>query len=155
MPSNFVLIDGSYFCFYRYYAIHNWFKLARKEVEGENVNGELTLGENIADIGGLLIAYHALSEREEFEERHRDNSTEDTHEKILEKQKKFFLGWSRAWRTHTRRETQLQRLLTDPHSPAVCRVNGVVKNIPAFYDAFQVKSEDPLYLSPENHAKIW
>ena len=124
-------------------------------VEGENVNGELTLGENIADIGGLLIAYHALSERENFKETHGDNSTEDTRKKKLEKQKKFFLGWSRAWRTHTRRETQLQRLLTDPHSPAVCRVNGVVKNIPAFYDAFQVKSEDPLYLSPENRARIW
>ena len=124
-------------------------------VEGENVNGELTLGENIADIGGLLIAYHALSEREEFPGSNRDIHSENTDDETLEKQKKFFLGWSRAWRTHTRRETQLQRLLTDPHSPAVCRVNGVVKNIPAFYQTFNIKSEDPLYLSPENRAKIW
>ena len=124
-------------------------------VEGENVNGELTLGENIADIGGILIAYHALLQREEFPGTFQENARVNTEEKIREKQKKFFLGWSRAWRTHTRRETQLQRLLTDPHSPAVCRVNGVVKNIPAFYETFQVKSEDPLYLSPENRAKIW
>lgn len=124
-------------------------------IEGENVNGELTLGENIADIGGLLIAYDALSEREEFDGTSRENFNQYRSEKIQRKQEKFFLGWARAWRSHIRKETQLQHLLTDPHSPAICRVNGVVKNIPAFYETFQIKSEDPLYLSPENRAKIW
>ena len=54
-----------------------------------------------------------------------------------------------------RKEAQIQRILTDPHSPAICRVNGVVKNIPAFYEVFNIKPEDPLYLAPEKRAAIW
>ena len=128
---------------------------AAYEVEGEKVNGELTLGENIADIGGLLIAYHAFSMRKELDGTS-PNGFSETSDKVMQgDEEKFFLAWGRAWRTHMRKEAQIQRILTDPHSPAICRVNGVVKNIPAFYEVFNIKPDDPLYLAPEKRAAIW
>ena len=124
-------------------------------VEGENVNGQLTLGENIADIGGLLIAHHALSEKYNLQGSNRSIFQENSDQENNEINKNFFLAWARAWRTHMRKEAQLQRILTDPHSPAICRVNGVVKNIPEFYNTYNLKEGDALYLSPENRANIW
>ena len=124
-------------------------------VEGENVNGQLTLGENIADIGGLLIAHHALSEKYNLQESNCSIFQENSDQENNEINKNFFLAWARAWRTHMRKEAQLQRILTDPHSPAICRVNGVVKNIPDFYNTYNLKEGDALYLSPENRANIW
>ena len=117
---------------------------ANYKIEGENVNGELTLGENIADIGGLLIAHHA------FVTRQKKNGCYKA-----EDEEKVFLAWARAWRTHMRKEAQLQRILTDPHSPAICRVNGVVKNIPAYYSVFNIKEGDEMYLEEKDRAAVW
>ena len=117
---------------------------ANYKIEGENVNGELTLGENIADIGGLLIAHHA------FVTRQKKNGCYKA-----EDEEKVFLSWARAWRTHMRKEAQLQRILTDPHSPAICRVNGVVKNIPAYYSVFNIKEGDEMYLEEKDRAAVW
>ena len=117
---------------------------ANYKIEGENVNGELTLGENIADIGGLLIAHHA------FVTRQKKNGCYKA-----EDEEKVFLAWARAWRTHMRKEAQLQRILTDPHSPAICRVNGVVKNIPAYYSVFNIKEGDEMFLEEKDRAAVW
>ena len=68
---------------------------------------------------------------------------------------KLFYAWARAWRTHMRSEAQLQRILTDPHSPAIFRVNGVVKNVAAYYDVFNINTDNDMYLTPEDRANIW
>ena len=116
-------------------------------VEGEHVNGKLTLGENIGDLGGLSIAFKAyklsLSGKEGAVI---DGFTAD---------QRFFMGWARVWARLYREEELRQRLVTDPHSPAEYRCNGVVRNIPEFYSAFQVKEGDKLYLKPEERVKIW
>lgn len=126
------------------------------KIEGENVNGELTLGENIADIGGVLVAFNAFKKRMELEGCNRNiYSQHECEKKMKEQEEAFFLGWGRAWRGHIRPEAQRQRILTDPHSPAICRVNGVLKNIPDFHRIYGTMEGDELYLEPEKRAKIW
>jgi len=126
------------------------------KIEGENLNGELTLGENIADIGGLLIAFNAFKKRAELEGCNRELYSEYQSEQMMKKHEKdFFMGWGRAWRSHIRPEAQKQRILVDPHSPPLYRVNGVLKNIPDFHRIFKTTKGDSLYLSSENQAKIW
>ena len=68
---------------------------------------------------------------------------------------RFFLGWAQVWRRKHREADLKNRLLTDPHSPAEYRVNGTVRNVPAFYAAFGVKEGDKMYLPPEKRVKIW
>ena len=68
---------------------------------------------------------------------------------------RFFLGWSQVWRRKHREADLKNRLLVDPHAPAEYRVNGTVRNVPAFYAAFGVKKGDKLYLPPEKRVKIW
>ncbi len=112
-----------------------------------HVNGELTLGENIGDLGGLTVAYAAyrLSLRGQ-EPPVLDGLTGD---------QRFFYGWSQIWRRKYRDEELRRRLLTDPHSPSHYRVIGIVSNIPAFYAAFDVKPDDKMFLPPEKRVKIW
>lgn len=114
---------------------------------GRNVNGQLTLGENIADLSGLSIAYKAyklsLGGKPSPEI---DGYTGD---------QRFFLGWSQVWRRKYRDEELLRRLMVDPHSPSWYRTNGPVINIDAFYDAFGVKPSDRLYREPKDRIKIW
>lgn len=125
------------------------------EIEGEKLNGELTLGENIADIGGLIIANDAYVKRYELDGISRDNFSKYTETEIKNMRQKLFYAWARAWRTHMRSEAQLQRILTDPHSPAIFRVNGVVKNVAAYYDVFNINTDNDMYLTPEDRANIW
>ncbi len=114
---------------------------------GEHVIGQLTMGENIGDMGGLslaLDAYHASLHGKPAPVI--DGLTGD---------QRVFLGWAQVWREKIRDETLRQRLHTDPHSPAVYRVNGTIRNIAGWYDAFDVKPGDKLYVAPADRVHIW
>ena len=114
---------------------------------GAHVNGKLTMGENIADSGGInlgLDAYHA--------------SLEGRPAPVVggfTGDQRVFLGWAQVWRGKTRDDALRQRLVTDPHSPERFRVNGVVRNVDAWYPAFNVKPGEALYLAPDQRAHIW
>ena len=114
---------------------------------GRFVNGKLTLGENIADIFGLTLALDAYRASDHWDERvDIDGFTPE---------QRFFFGWAQMRREKFRLQTQIQLLETDPHSPGSIRVNGVVRNIDAWYGAFGVEAGDALYLAPEARAAIW
>jgi predicted metalloendopeptidase len=114
---------------------------------GQHVNGALTIGENIGDLGGLSIAYKAyhlaLGGKEPPVI---DGLTGD---------QRFFLGWAQVWRGKQREQALLNQLKTNSHSPSEFRANGTVRNVPAFYTAFDVKPGDKMYLAPEQRVKIW
>jgi len=114
-------------------------------VEGMNVNGDLCLGENIADLGGLGISLEAL----------RLYLEETDHPDTEGELKKVFYNWATIWRNNIRADEAKKRIVTDPHSPGHVRVNGIVKNIPCFYQLFDVKEGDSMYLDPEKRGKIW
>ena len=120
----------------------------RYEAVAENfVNGELTLGENIGDLGGLSVAYEAYRLSLDGKEAPViDGLTGD---------QRFFLGWSQIWRRLYRKPELLKRLVDDPHSPSEFRVNGIVRNMDAWYDAFDIKPDAKLYLKPEDRVRIW
>lgn len=116
-------------------------------VPGNFVNGKLTLGENIGDLGGLSVAYEAYRLSLDGKEAPViDGLTGD---------QRFFLGWAQIWRRLYREPELLKRLVTDPHSPSEYRVNGIVRNMDAWYEAFGIKADDLLYLKPEERVRIW
>ncbi|MGO2074406.1 M13 family metallopeptidase [Pseudoalteromonas sp. AOP31-A2-14] len=119
-----------------------------KPFEDASVNGELTLGENIGDLGGLTVAYKAyqLSLGDKDKAPIIDGYTGD---------QRFFMGWSQIWRRKYRNEELRNRLMTDPHSPSHYRVIGILSNMPEFYEAFDVKEGDKMYIKPEDRVKIW
>ncbi|MEP2236196.1 MAG: M13 family metallopeptidase [Alteripontixanthobacter sp.] len=116
--------------------------------DGETcVNGRLTLGENIGDLGGLSLAYRAYK-----------LATAGQDVPVLDGltgDQRFFLAWAQVWRSAQREENYRQRLRTDSHSPEEYRVNGVVRNMDAWYEAFGVTPDDALYLPPEQRVSIW
>jgi len=115
--------------------------------EDLTVNGEFTLGENIGDLGGIsigLLAYKMSLDGKE-------PPVIDGFTGI----QRVFLGYGQIWRSKSRDEALRQQIMTDPHSPAVYRANGSVRNVPEFYEAFDVKEGDALYLPPEGRVKIW
>jgi putative endopeptidase len=112
-----------------------------------HINGELTQGENIADIGGLAIAYDAFKMTKQGQDTTKiDGFTPD---------QRFFLGFAQIWRIVNKEETMRSRLNTDPHSPELFRINGPLVNFDPFYAAFNVKEGDSMYLKPESRARIW
>ena len=114
---------------------------------GLRLNGRLSLGENIGDLGGLSVAFEAY--RLSLEGRRAsviDGMTGD---------QRFFHGWAQVWRTLFREQRLRNQIMTGPHSPAEFRVNGVVRNLDAWYEAFDVKPGDKLYLPPEQRVRIW
>lgn len=116
-------------------------------IDGEHIDGVLTLAENIADLAGLEVAYDAY--RRSLQGREApviDGLTGD---------QRFFLAYAGNWRDLCREEYALDALQTDDHSPAKFRVNGVVRNMDEWYDAFDVKEGDALYLAPEDRVRIW
>ena len=120
--------------------------------DGPHVNGRLTLGENIGDLGGLSIALKAYEIALEREGKTLDDADVlDGHTAA----QRFFLSWARAWRSKSRVERTETQLATDPHSPQEFRTNGVVKNIDAFAKAFGLQPGDALYLPPEERVRIW
>lgn len=114
-------------------------------VDGTHVKGEFTQGENIGDLSGVSIAYKA------FKENYKDNRVIDG----LTPDQRFFMGWAQVWMRKYRDEELLKRIETDPHSPSEFRTNGILRNIPEFYRAFNVKEGDKMYLKPEDRVKIW
>ncbi|AVP96894.1 peptidase [Ahniella affigens] len=116
-------------------------------IEDKHVNGELTLGENIADLGGLLVSYDAFKMTPEGQSNEKIDS--------LTPDQRFFHAWAQGWRRlHTDQDLKL-RLNTDPHSPAVFRVQGPFANIDAFASAFGCKAGDPMVRSEEKRVRIW
>lgn len=112
-----------------------------------HVNGKLTLGENLADLGGLSIAYEAFKNTKQGQSTDKiDGFTPD---------QRFFLNWAQVWRNNILPEAAAQRILTDNHSPGVYRANGPLTNMEAFYRAFDVKPGDKMYKAPEQRTKIW
>ncbi len=120
---------------------------AYEPIPGFAVNPQLTMGENIGDIGGLAMAYHAYKLSLNGEEAPViDGLTGD---------QRFFLAWGQVWKRTVRDEQLKNQIATDPHSPAQYRVNGVVRNMDAWYDAFGVTEDDDLWLDPEDRVEIW
>jgi putative endopeptidase len=120
---------------------------AFEPLPGAHVNGQLTMGENIADLGGLLVAldaYHVFL-------RGRPAPVIDG----LTGDQRVFLGWAQIWRGASRDDALRQQLVTDPHSPPRARVDEVVRNIDAWYAAWNVKPGDALYLPPEKRVRVW
>jgi putative endopeptidase len=111
------------------------------------VNGRLTLGENIGDLGGLSLAYRAYKLSL--------NGEEDKVIGGFTGDQRFFLSWAQVWRSKYTEEALRNQLVTDPHSPALFRVNGVVRNLDAWYEAFGVTESHALYLPPEKRIVIW
>ena len=114
---------------------------------GAHVNGALTMGENIADLGGALIALDAY---------HKSLGGQPAPViDGLTGDQRFFLSYAQSWRDKAREDSVRQQLASDPHSPDQYRANGVVRNMDAWYAAFAVKPADKLYLSSEDRARIW
>ncbi len=119
-------------------------------IEGMKVNGELTQGENIADLGGLKIAWDALQIAL--------SRTPDVREKKIDgftPEQRFFLGYAQVWRQNVRPETMKLRLKTDPHSPGYLRVNGPLSNLPEFAQSFSLPPDAPMVRSGEQQVKVW
>jgi putative endopeptidase len=116
---------------------------------GHRVNGELTIGENIGDLGGLSIALKAY--RIALGRPLEQAPVVDG----LTGVQRVLLGWAQVWQAKGRDEEVVRRLATDPHSPNEFRCNGVVRNIDEFYEAFDVRAGDALYLAPEDRVRIW
>ncbi|MBB6402998.1 M13-type metalloendopeptidase [Arthrobacter sp. AZCC_0090] len=111
------------------------------------VNGKLTLGENIGDLGGLTIAYKAYL-----------LSLDGAEPPVLEGlsgQQRFFMSWAAGWRQVIRPEEAIRRVATDPHSPNEFRTNAIAKNLDSFHEAFAVEAGDGMWLSPEDRVSIW
>ncbi|HCN82883.1 MAG TPA: peptidase M13 [Sphingobacteriaceae bacterium] len=116
-------------------------------LDGLHVNGNLTQGENIADIGGLTIAYQAFKMTEQGKGNKKiDGFTPD---------QRFFLAFGQVWRIKNRDERLRMRISVDPHSPEMYRVNGPLSNMPEFYKAFDIKPGDKMYRPEEQRVKIW
>lgn len=114
---------------------------------GRPLNGKLTLGENIADLSGMAIAWKAYR-----------STLGGQPGPVIDgftSGQRFFLGWSQIWRRKYRDEEMVRRLLTDPHSPSAFRANGPVVNLDAFYEAFDVRPGDKLYKPKEERIQIW
>ena len=121
-----------------------------KDKPDVHVNGQLTLGENIADLGGLNVAYDALQNAL------KKNPTE-AQDKIdgYTQDQRYFLSWARVWRNNIREKQALLYLNVDPHSPAALRAIGAPSNMTAFAEAFQCKPTDPMVRSGDKQVKIW
>ncbi len=116
-------------------------------LEGQCVNGQLTMGENIGDLGGLSMAYTAYK-----------LSLKGKAAPVIDGltgDQRFFLAWAQVWKSKAREETILNRLKTDSHSPPQYRINGPLRNLSEWYQAFDVKPGDKLYLAPEQRVRIW
>ena len=120
---------------------------ALSPVPGLNVNGKLTMGENIGDLSGLAVAYKAWK-------RSLDGKPSPAIDGFTGEQR-FFIGWAQGWRSNIREEAARQRVLSDPHAPNEFRTNQVVRNFAEFHAAFGVTEKDRMWLAPADRVKIW
>jgi putative endopeptidase len=116
-------------------------------LDDKHVNGSLTLGENLADLGGVTIAYDAFKKTKQGA----------TNTKIdgFTPEQRFFMSWAQVWRSNIRDEEAATRLVTDPHSPGVHRCNGPLSNFTPFYTAFGVKENNKMFKPEAQRAKVW
>lgn len=114
---------------------------------GAKVNGKLTMGENIGDLGGLAVALEAYQLSLQGKPAPVLDGTTGTQ--------RVFLGWAQVWRSKSRDDAMRQQLVSDPHSPPYYRVNGIVRNMDAWYQAFDVKPDDKLFVPPNERVRIW
>lgn len=121
--------------------------LVPEGVDSGSVNGKLTVGENIGDLGGLDIAYDAWLLA--------GGDPDGEPVEGLTPAQRFFVGWAQAWRGKRRPEAAKVLLGTDPHSPNEFRCNQIVRNLDAFYEAFEVTEDDALWLDPQDRVTIW
>jgi putative endopeptidase len=112
-----------------------------------HVNGKLTMGENIGDLGGLNMAYEAFKMTKQGKATKKIDG--------LSPDQRFFLAWAQVWRGSSLPESEVQQVQTDPHSPNQYRTIGAPVNMDAWYKAFDVKPGDKLYKKPEDRIKIW
>ncbi len=117
------------------------------EVRGYHINGELTLGENIADLGGLNIAWDAYQMTDEA----KANQSIDGFTPA----QRFFISYGTIWRNNSRDKFLERQVIVDVHSPAEARVNRTLGSMPHFYEAFDIKPENKMYIAPEERANIW
>ena len=116
-------------------------------VHGQSVQGKLTCGENIADLGGLRLAYRALKAQDGFDSAPLLDGFTPTQ--------RFFLSWAQAWRQNITKERSLQLITLDPHGPNEMRANGPLSNMEEFLQAFSVSSDSPMYKPVESRVDIW
>ena len=119
------------------------------EYFGIKVNGKLTLGENIADLGGLTFSLKTL------ERILSNNNLAEFKEDIKTETKKLFEQWAKIWRCNITDDTLKNQLLTDPHSPTDLRVNAILRNLDEFYEIYNITENDKMYLEPNMRSKIW
>lgn len=112
-----------------------------------HVRGEATQGENIADLGGAILGLEAFKKTEQYKSGKKINGFTPLQ--------RYFLGWALAWMGQTRDEALANRIMTDVHAPSFLRVNGPVVNMDEFYEAFNIKPGDKMYLAPEKRVRIW
>ncbi|MGJ8665482.1 MAG: M13 family metallopeptidase [Patiriisocius sp.] len=112
------------------------------------VNGKFTLGENIGDLGGVLAAYDGLQRY------YKENGRPEPIDGFTPEQR-FFMSWATVWRTKQRDESLRTQVKTDPHTPGRWRATEPLKNVDAFYEAFDIKEGDSMYVAPENRVRIW
>ena len=112
------------------------------------INGAFTLGENIGDLGGVLAAYDAM--QMSFKENGRPENIDG-----FTPEQRFFMSWATVWRTKMRDDALKNRIKTDPHSPGMNRAVQPLLNIDAFYEAFDIKEGDKMYIAPEDRVRIW
>ncbi|MGQ0736007.1 MAG: M13-type metalloendopeptidase [Acidobacteriota bacterium] len=120
---------------------------AFEALPGLMVNGELTLGENIGDLTGIVIAHRAY--------RLSLNGQPAPVLEGLTGDQRFFFGWAQVWRSKQRDEAMRQQVLTNEHAPERFRAIGPLRNVPAFYEVFGLTAGDKLFLPPEQRTKIW
>jgi len=116
-------------------------------LDSMHINGKATAGENIADLGGVVIGLDAFKKTKEYKEGKKVGG--------LTPVQRYFLGYALGWQMHVRDESLASQLLTDVHSPAQYRVNGPMADVPAFYEAFGVKPGQKLFISDSARVKIW
>lgn len=117
-------------------------------LDSVHINGEFTLGENIGDLGGVLGAYDGLQLH--FEKTGRPENIDG-----FTPEQRFFMSWATVWRTLIREDALRTQIKTDPHSPGTTRAIQPLKNVDAFYEAFDIKEGDGMYLKPEERVRIW
>ena len=116
-------------------------------LDSMHINGKATLGENIADLGGLVIALDAFKKTTQYKEGKLIDG--------LTPLQRYFLGYALGWLGHQRDEELATRVLTDVHSPAFLRVNGPFSNIDDFFEAFGIKPGDKMFRPDSERVKIW
>lgn len=117
-------------------------------LDSVHINGAFTLGENIGDLGGVLGAYDGLQLH--FEKNGRPENIDG-----FTPEQRFFMSWATVWRTLIREEALRTQIKTDPHSPGTTRAIQPLKNVDAFYEAFDIQEGDGMYLKPEERVRIW